>query len=410
MATSRFIRFLENGARDPSFGVNGSADIIGWSEESAYLESIAIDDLDRLVAVGSLQVPDGERFLIVRHLADGRPDPSFGDGGRVIVGFGDHRIHRPASVETDASNRVILFGILGGVGIDNDENVAISLLEDGSPDPSFGAAGTVFSPLGVPPTGPTDMVIDSEGRVVATGTLGTAGTVLGDSAWVARWKPDGSTDFEFGDNGFVQFRVFDDIFYPSGVVPNSGELAGRLTLGGVTFGLRWRFAAIRFRAAGAIDGNFGDNGRARVRILTSYDMIARCMTMRGNDLLLAGVRYRSPENRDVALVRLNSRGNIDHRFGLCGYRFDQVIKNRVNMAAGVAVDAAGRIVVGGEADRHAIVIRYRVSRFFGWPVVRRDPSFGNEGAVVVLGGNDEVTSDLAIDSKGRIVIVTMVLS
>ena len=186
-------RFMPNGNRDRSFGVNGRVLTSGNGEA----RSVAIDSQGRII-VGGYMFTDRPRksdFTLVRYLPDGTIDDSFGVSGKVMTDFGGaDEVH---SIAVDSSDRIVAGGVTamprGG------QRFALArYTTHGSLDPSFGDGGKVI-------TGPEDgrsaanaVVIDARGHVIAAGGPGRRGNRRFE---VVRYTSSGALDPTFSGNG-----------------------------------------------------------------------------------------------------------------------------------------------------------------------------------------------------------------
>ncbi len=142
------VRYLSNGRVDKSFGMEG---VVKTSFSSingdAYINSLALDEKSRIAATGTIGSEEG--VGVARYLPDGAPDNSFGENGKLVLGFVPFI---PASVTgkkvfTQPDGKLIIYSSIAG---ENDAlyRTALSgLNEDGSPDASFGTdkGQTIFN-------------------------------------------------------------------------------------------------------------------------------------------------------------------------------------------------------------------------------------------------------------------------
>jgi len=93
------VRYNSDASKDDSFngGAIKTTDFSGFNDE---IKAIAIDSQGRIVAAGvSASASDVADFAVVRYMADGSEDPTFGDQGKVIV---------PVSAGEDVLNSLFL--------------------------------------------------------------------------------------------------------------------------------------------------------------------------------------------------------------------------------------------------------------------------------------------------------------
>ena len=137
------VRLTTTGALDNTFGTGGkvSTSINGNDDQAA---AIALQPDGKILAAGLTTLADGTTdFAIVRYLADGTLDSTFGSGGKVVVrtSFGDDGA-RGIAVQGDGCI-VIVGRAQSGTSVDG--NIAlVRLLPDGSLDTSFGSYGIIL--------------------------------------------------------------------------------------------------------------------------------------------------------------------------------------------------------------------------------------------------------------------------
>src|SRR5262249_55914712 len=126
-----------------------------------------------------------------------------------------------------------------------------------------------------------------------------------------------------------------------------------------------QFAVARFNADGNIDTSFGDGGS---KMLDS--MAARGVALQPDGKIIVVGRSGSVSAPQFGVARFNPDGNLDGSFGSGGV-VATAIGNFSN-ASRAAVQADGKIVVGGADDSGFDVVRYNASGSL-------DTSFGNQG-------------------------------
>jgi uncharacterized delta-60 repeat protein len=191
-------RYNRNGTPDLSFGTGGMAtlDIAGAFDEARAL----VVQGGKLVAAGFTFTGDAATgdFALARFTAAGRPDGTFGTGGRVITDF--------AGGFDDARALVVQGGKLvaaGGATTGSGPDFALARYDDrGSLDPTFGTGGRVTTDF-APVFGDADEInalVVQQGKLVAAGSSFTGGGLRFDFA-MARYRPNGDLDATFGTGG-----------------------------------------------------------------------------------------------------------------------------------------------------------------------------------------------------------------
>jgi uncharacterized delta-60 repeat protein len=129
------VRLLANGRIDTTFGTNGTV-LTNFALNSG--PSLALQPDGKIVAACGLS--DLRRFGIARYLPDGSLDPTFGEGGKVRTRFQERSIARDVAVTRNG--KILVAGSMGG-------DFALARYNgDGSLDESFGVNGLVRAPLG----------------------------------------------------------------------------------------------------------------------------------------------------------------------------------------------------------------------------------------------------------------------
>src|SRR5262249_19962743 len=79
-------RYLPDGTLDASLGQDGRATTAFGG--GAYVAGLAIQPDGRILAAGAAYHSGSSDFALARYRKNGRPDPSFGKGGKVTTDFG----------------------------------------------------------------------------------------------------------------------------------------------------------------------------------------------------------------------------------------------------------------------------------------------------------------------------------
>lgn len=325
-------------------------------------ETVVIQPDGKLVFAGVAVAGDSNFHLIVtRYLRDGTLDTSF-SGGMVLIdasiGF-----YRSALVLQEDEKIVVVTqrghrSTLGVVvrlnpdgtrdaGFGTDGEVVLDLS-----DPGTGVA---------PSTALTAAVIQPDGRIVVAGdAVILEGEIAFRRAVLARLTTSGALDASFGAAGRAATAlgaetasVLAIALQPDGrivAVGASGE-AGSLT----------RFAAFaRFDSAGALDTSFGRDGVVPTGLTFNPDRAAVATQPDGKVVAAGGIV--TPEGQNACLIRLSgSDGSLDPGFGDAGVKVLDLAADRDDAATGVALQPDGKLVIAGSADddhgRHGFVAR-----------------------------------------------------
>jgi uncharacterized delta-60 repeat protein len=161
-------------------------------------------------------------------------------------------------------------------------------------------------------------------------------------------------------------------------------------------------ALIRMLPDGSLDSAFNGTGVVTTDNAGQGDYGVALALQPDGKILVAGYTYNGTNN-DLLLLRYNGDGTLDGSFNGTGMVVTALSSGN-DMAAGVAVQSDGGIVVAGttwnETDNDFAVVRYTSAGLL-------DTSFNSTGKVVTdFGGHlNETASDMALQSGGRIVVV-----
>ena len=201
-------RYTPKGELDPAFGVGGVAttNFDGESYDEPY--AVVLQPDGRIVLGGSSNTGGGvgrifgaDNLALVRYLPNGLIDPSFGEGGKVIVDAGSMQESiRALAIQPD--------GAIVAAGRTNGEKrgdvVLGRFLTNGAVDPTFGNVknkpGLAIDDLGTAEEGLTAVALAPDGTIVAGGVA--APRPNGDLA-VFRYDRSGKLDRTFGHDGYA---------------------------------------------------------------------------------------------------------------------------------------------------------------------------------------------------------------
>jgi uncharacterized delta-60 repeat protein len=198
------VRYTPRGDLDPGFGVGGlvTTNFEGESYDEPY--AVVLQPDGRIVLGGSSNTGGGigrifgaDNLALARYLPNGLSDPSFGDGGKVVVDAGSMQESiRALALQPD--------GAIVAAGRTNGEKrgdlLLARFLSHGELDPNFGGpqAGLAINDLGTAEEGLTAVALARDGSIIAGGVV--APRPNADLA-VVRYDSRGRLDKSFGHNG-----------------------------------------------------------------------------------------------------------------------------------------------------------------------------------------------------------------
>jgi uncharacterized delta-60 repeat protein len=360
---------------------------------------IAIQPDGKILAAGG-PFRGGPKFAkLARFNPDGSFDPTFGDGGKLL----SDALGTVRDLALLPDGRFLLAG-----SDQSSRGTVVRFRPDGTIDPTFDFDETVLSGRWAR-SNIAGAELLPDGRVVITGagTNATAGPES--RPLLARLAPGGALDPTFGDgaSGVPGFVLLPD-WGPDTFVSQLALGGDRIVLaGGGTLSPRGVFAT-RLTLDGRPDPSFAGGEPVFIRFFDSAQYWSS-MTMQSGKVVLGGSAFDTANMRHLVLARLNDDGTLDATFGGDGKVtevFDWA-PGQMEDATALAVDAAGNLLAAGvlKVSRpvgvHGLVagvVRYRADG-------SRDTSFGENGAAgIALGGRESGADAVALDAEGRIVI------
>jgi uncharacterized delta-60 repeat protein len=238
------VRYNHDGTPDRTFGTGGTVITDLGGTDYAYAMALCGDG--RIVVAGSSDAAGSLDFALARYTVDGTLDSGFGRRGTALTdvnGVGSDDEARAVVVRADGE--VVAAGRSNAVRRTDRDFALARYRNDGNLDSSFGHGGTVLTDVG----GGSDDValavaIQPDCKIVAAGGSGRWRT---DNFALARYRDDGTMDPTFGAAGTVVtdisgVRANNEAFAVA-IQPD-----GKILTAGVASGVGWAdFAAARYQ-------------------------------------------------------------------------------------------------------------------------------------------------------------------
>lgn len=328
------VRLGPDGALDEDFGNSGVASTF-LADRSVLANAMAEQADHAVVLAGGTLNPLFERDAVVlRYLADGTPDPSFGVDGMVTTDIAGNESFTALAI--DADGFLICAGRVGG-------SVLVARYDQaGVLDPGFGAGGLVQVPLGQGVlSGTVGMGLRSDGGIaVACPTV--TGLVL------VRLDAAGVPAPAFGVNGVVStgdqfsFHAFllqpDDHMLVGGGAPLSPaeECQG--------------FQLMRYDPDGVLDPTLDGDGIARTLISVSCPELFGLALLPDGRILATGTGATEAAFADLTAVRYMPDGSLDPTFNGDGKVFVDMGCTAMDVSYAIAEQIDGDVMVVGLSD------------------------------------------------------------
>jgi uncharacterized delta-60 repeat protein len=333
-------------------------------------------------------------FGVLRLGADGSVDTSFGIGGAATIAFdraGSSYYDSASGLALQADGKIVVAGTVpGDDSTGNDFGIA-RITGAGQPDNTFGVGGKSIVPFNLAACNPTlkcgdDLAIHADlqgdGKILV---VGEAKTSLSTSLMaLARLTTYGFPDSSFDGDGKVTIGFNGDI----AVGLRARQLADGqhiLVVGGanaVAGSDNRDFAIARLDSSGQLDPNFGIGGKTTYAFDIggdNLDSASDFVELADGKLLVCGyARVAAPYNSDMACMRFTADGKPDDTFTPVLIAFD-VGGNLFDAAFELHLDSQQRIVVAGFAERDVSNADFAAVRLLSNGAL--DTSFGTGGYV-----------------------------
>lgn len=325
------VRYNSDGTLDANFG-SGGAVVSRVSYDS--FTAIALQSDAKIVVGGATSFDAGPfRFSVVRHTPNGSLDQTFGGSGNVITSFGGAGDFATDLV-VQSDGKVVLAGY-SEAGADRgfDQDFALARYNiDGSLDSTFNGDGKLTTNLGDTIDRCMRVALQSDGKILAAGYSGSSLALL-------RYNLNGSLDTTFHGDGKLFIPASSGSFVPLGLAAQSD---GKILLAGT---ISDRFALVRLAPEGNFDTNFGVNGRVSSQLGPGWASCGTLALQLDGKIVAAGIAGVGSIGH-FALVRYLANGDVDRTFGTNGI----VITKAGSVQSGVArlaLQPDGRILAAG---------------------------------------------------------------
>ncbi len=312
------------GSLDSTFGQDGS--VISDTVQSEYAQAMTVQ-ADRKILVAGYQNGSGNvpHFLLKRFDTSGKPDLSFGTGGRVVTAVRQAAVADQAfAVAVQPDGKILVAGYV----FSRTHHTDFALLRytpAGALDTSFGSQGKAITTVGngYSLSGAHAVVVQPDGRILVAGIAPSDNNAS--KVALLRYTATGSLDPSFGDHGVTTTAV------GSGTASDATTMEllkdGRILIAGSSNSASspGGFALLRYLASGKLDSSFGKQGKVVTVVgLSSGDhaAIARAMTvLPDGGILLAGDAWVTANGEpavNIGLAKYRADGSPDPSFGTGG--------------------------------------------------------------------------------------------
>jgi uncharacterized delta-60 repeat protein len=389
------------GELDPSFADNGKL-VVDFGGKTGSIDDLAIQPDGKIVLVGwqfttppPYSTDTVEADIVVKRLnPDGTPDAGFAQGGTLVldVPLNTQRAYNIANaVALQPDGKIVVGGYSRRVGQTSELATIVRLQPSGLLDSSFNGGGGADSGPGIAIDRMgrvTDLQLDSQGRILATGTWDRVG--LDAEAFAERYLANGARD----DSGFTDAVFGWATGNRDGAERTALQPDGRLVIAGYTdTSTTFQAAVARIGASGGLDSGFSGDGLFAYNIAAGAVDGNKAVAVEPDGKILAA-GFGGPGD-DFALTRLTADGALDP--SLAGKSTVTTDFGGEDGANAIALQANGKILLGGGGPNDIAFARFQPG---GTP----DETFGPDGKRVVAFPNNAISSlsAMALQSDGKI--------
>jgi uncharacterized delta-60 repeat protein len=391
-------RYMPDGSLDTSFGTGGIV-TTDFANTRDVASAVAYQPDGMIVMVGSADT----NFALARYMPDGNPDTSFGAGGKVVRDLGGTDVAKGATLASDG--RIVVAGASGTFAVPT--FIVARYLANGDPDPSFGNGGYVITNFDTYSSDANAVLLQPDGKIVAGGSATTqCGAPCISQFALARYLDNGDPDTSFGINGQVKTTVDPQYNYAMAralVLQADGKIAAA---GYARSSSGKNYGVARYLPDGSLDVAFDGDGKLTTLFYGSNASAYSIALQADGKIIAAGPSasycsggYCTPNL--FSLARYMPDGVLDPTFG-AGGKVTTSFSRGEAQAYGVKVQPDGKIVVAGYAgsgtDGAFALARYM-------PDGSLDSSFSSDG-MVVTDVNDtfrDAAFAMAIQADGKII-------
>ncbi len=296
---SVLVRLTSHGTPDSTFGINGIV-ISNQSISNDYFYTMTIKPDGKILAAGS--VNGATATQIVQFDSTGKVDSTFGLNGLAAIA----PVMIVAKVELQPDGKIIA----GGYMPNTDTMSIVRFLATGQPDNSFGNAGRAYTLFAYGKI--NSMTLQPDGKMILIGrhsNLAANNTQVA----MARFNHDGSIDSAFGNKGRVFSLGGIDQGYRVIIRPDGKLLVAASKDKGFSYSppVNGNFAMLKYYSNGTLEKTFGRNGVVITDLAGTNDEAYCAVLQPDGKIVMAGFTKQNGKNK-IALLRYQSGGSTHY--------------------------------------------------------------------------------------------------
>jgi uncharacterized delta-60 repeat protein len=245
-------RLNSNGTPDTTFGIGGKK--TAHFEFTVFANALALQPDGKILIAGFAIGAESNLLTVARFRADGAPDTTFGNQGKIMVPVGEGAaIANAICVQDD--QKIVVAGQVMNEAMFRWESLVSRFNANGTPDTDFGTQGHGIVAVPAKDYIVNAIAIEPDGKILTAGVTSTSPSTS--KTTLARYLPNGTLDLTFAQDGIG--------IVPLGPLANQPEsmllLDGKIIVAGsLQQGNADRFVLASFGSDGLPTASFGDNG------------------------------------------------------------------------------------------------------------------------------------------------------
>jgi uncharacterized delta-60 repeat protein len=264
-------------------------------EKTSYSSVVQSDG--KIVVVGSILIDATQEqdILLVRFNANGSLDTTFGSSGLATTNIGSGDTALAVKIQqVGAEERIVVTGSTGLTG--SKDIVLLRYLATGALDVTFGTQGKTVTSLNTSDDIGNDLVILPGNKIFVVGQ--TTSSTSGINIALARYSSDGQLDTTFDGDGKKEFTTAGDDGATKVLLDVSGKTVIAGYADGGASGID--ALLMRLNVDGTLDNGFGVNGVINTPIgATASSDITLGLAIQGNRIVISGQTSPPPPSGGV---------------------------------------------------------------------------------------------------------------
>ena len=378
------------GSLDTTFNGNGKI-LTSISTGKDEAQDVAIQVDGKIVVAGYSSNGTNFDYVVVRYNTDGSLDNTFGTSGKLVLNISNYDMAYAVAINTDG--KIYVAGITGATSFYGGGNFGVVRLNpNGTTDTTFGTNGVAT--VTFPGTDYfTNMTLQSDGKILLCGYNVVDVTGNYSDFSIARLNADGTTDFDFSNDGknTVNFNS-DDRARVMQV-----DAMGNIYLGGTGSS---NICIVKLFSDGSIDTSYGTNGKVNTRYNTQSSNLNDMILLDNGSIVFTGYLYST--EYEMLVGKLDSSGAFDTSLVTNGATVTDVDNNREDTAYSLVIQPDDKIIISGRSytsgSYYFAILRYTSSG-------QLDNTFSNDGKVLTAFGTSWCMGlASALQNDGKLVV------